>query len=249
MNLCATFAGVLGGTTLVVSQLACSGGQDQPFVRHTPSIQLEQQPERGNVPNATVQEITDCAESAKSRFTKSMYAFQYRLIADEDGKVTKVMLRDATFHDAELQDCIQRSLAAMSVPESALGLRSPKPVSGGERVSSEQLGPLGSAESESPLIFLGPLVLDTVGTQILLEIGVIVGVLASVTEDDERDAERACQIHYVDCLMTEVADRKGHKHGHTRCLECRNACMQNKGVWPSRAKRTTGTVSCEYWRK
>lgn len=252
MRFRAAFSGMLAmGSTLVLTPLACGGAQDDALVQRAPSKQFEPSRRDVNVPDATAREMKNCTAEATSRLTDVSYALQYTLFANADGKVSKVKLRDATLHDAELEECFERALEAMTVPVDALGLRSSRPVSGGERMMREQRAPLGSSESETPLVFLGPLIVEAGGVQVLFEIGVVVLVgLANLIKDDEEDARRKCQIQYVDCLMTQVAGGNGSVHGETRCEWCRQQCVKDRGTWPASVVGTNNRrYSCAYRRK
>lgn len=70
----------------------------------------------------------------------------------------------------------------------------------------------------------------------LIEIGavIIVGiVLAKAIQEAVR--EISCDDHFTKCLDTDVADIPGPLWGHSQCHACRDVCVQNGGVWPSKA--------------
>jgi len=114
----------------------------------------------------------------------------------------------------------------------------------------ERRGPIGS-DSENPLVLLGPVIVESVGVEVILEIGLaIVAAIATVVDPPEKDPKEECHEEFLQCLMTDLADQSGHQPKHTRSRWCEEACVRANGVWPS---RTLGpgnrTVSCAYWKK
>jgi hypothetical protein len=252
MRMRSVLAGFLAPVAaLTLIPLGCGGAQGDYVVVSRPSAQrlMPARPE-APVPKETVSKLKACLERREGPWPESSYAVQYDAKANDHGVMLEVKVRDTTLHDAEVEACLRQAIATMDVPKEALTFRATRPVSGGERMMREQRGLLGSSDSENPLVLLGPVIVEAVGTQAIIEIGLmIVAAVATIVDPPEQTPEEKCIDRYVDCQMTDMGRKRGHLKGHSRCQWCFIACKNAKGVWPSRAQGAVSTVSCEYWRR
>lgn len=184
-----------------------------------------------------------CLEQNASSLSERSYALRYDVRLNERGDVVDSRLRTSNLQNTDAQGCISRVIAAMSVPDEAIQMRS-RPVSGGERMMREQRATLNS-ESENPLVFLAPWVIEAVGIDMIVQVGVgIIAAIGTIATSPKRDE---CQERYMDCLMTDKGSQWGSVPKHSVCLWCRDSCKGNGGVWPASVpgmgKRP---ISCEY---
>ncbi len=61
------------------------------------------------------------------------------------------------------------------------------------------------------------------------------------------DGDLTCDEHFTECLGTSLQDIPGEKWGHSRCMSCRNNCVQNDGKWPDLGMDFNGSIRCDYW--
>jgi hypothetical protein len=142
----------------------------------------------------------------------------------------EIQLRGTTMQDDEVEGCLRQVIAAMTVPEGALHSRSSKPFSGGERMMREQRGLVGSSDSENPIVFLGPFIVEAIGVDVLIEVGI--GIIAAVgTLVLPKSTKDFCTDKYSDCMDTPLGNIQVNKWGETVCATCQKNC-NNKGVWP-----------------
>lgn len=167
---------------------------------------------------------------------------------NDEGKILQVNLKDSTLQDSEIEGCFRAVIGAMKIPEEALELRSSGPVSGGERRRREQRAPMAS-ESESPRIFLGPMIVEAVGIEVIIQVGVgIIAAVATLVDTTEKNPKDRCRDHYVSCMDTPLGSmRMGEKKGASRCEWCRKKCQDNGGDWPLTVDAAVGQRSCKYW--
>jgi hypothetical protein len=101
-------------------------------------------------------------------------------------------------------------------------------------------------------VALEELLIGAAGTTVVFGVLIVVAVsgVKDVVEaiDDWKEIEKECDRQRTECLMSHVADEDGGLHKHSRCHLCREACMKNGGVWPSRVRGFRGgLLSCQYW--
>jgi hypothetical protein len=254
MEVHTVFSGaVAAGLTLTLTSLGCGGAQEESTVVYR-SLEIgaihapPNQSEEVELPEATRQQIKACMDRRAGQWSERSYAVQYDAKATDRGAMVEVKLRDTTLHDDEVEGCLRRAIAAMTVPEhaveQALRSRSSRPVSGGERMNRERRGPLGSSDSENPLVLLGPFIVEAIGVEVLIETGVmIVAAIGTLVEWKKKDPKDECLDKYVACQDTPLGNLVVDKWGHTVCETCRSLC-QKDGFWPSGFQRTQGWQTC-----
>ncbi|HRI72466.1 MAG TPA: hypothetical protein PK156_49865 [Polyangium sp.] len=223
------FSGMLAaGLTLAFMPLGCGAAQDNYEVLSRPSEQASASVGQGSgIPDVTARELKSCIEHGAARLPRSS-AVRFDVEPNDAGRVVKIALHKSTVQDSEVEGCLRQAIAEMTVP-----MRSSGPVSGGERMRREQRGPLGS-ESESSNPFVLWMVVEAVGVETLIEVGVgVIAAIATIVVPREKSPREKCQEPYSDCLMSSVASRRGSVHGHTLCLWCFEACVGNGGTWPT----------------
>lgn len=228
--------------------IGCGGAREEYEVVSRPQAPApEPVQQEASFPNATLQELQTCIEHRANLKLESSHTLQYNVMVNERGEVLKVKLGETTLQDMDIEKCFRQVIAAMTFSKDTLRLRSSGPISGGERMQRELLG---SSEAENPLVFLGPIIVETGGAKVLVDMGLMIlaGVVAIANALEEDDPEQVCQDRYMDCLLTDMGGRRGHKFDHSRCQWCREACIRGKGVWPSITDGAT-RKSCEYWRR
>ncbi len=227
-----------------VLPLGCGGANEDYVVISPPSESRSAEPsiEERFRENAA-QAFRACLEQNASSLSERSYALRYDVQLNDRGDVVDSRLRTSNLQNTDAQGCISRVIAAMSVPDEAIQMRS-RPVSGGERMMREQRATLNS-ESENPLVFLAPWVIEAVGIDMIVQVGVgIIAAIGTIATSPKRDE---CQERYMDCLMTDKGSQWGSVPKHSVCLWCRDSCKGNGGVWPASVpgmgKRP---ISCEY---
>lgn len=225
---------LVASVTVTLIPLGCGGTREDYVVVSRPTTPAPEPPrQEARIPDVTRRQLTACLDRRAGQWPESSYAVQYDAKATDRGKVLEVKLRDTTLHDTEVEGCLRKAIAAMTVPKEVLRLRSSGPVSGGERMTREQRGPLGSSDSENPIVFFGPFIVEAIGTEVIFEVGfMLIAAVATIVDTDEDDTAEYCQKHYKNCLMTSIADGKGSVHGETRCEWRRQDCIKH-GAWPS----------------
>lgn len=48
------------------------------------------------------------------------------------------------------------------------------------------------------------------------------------------EVKERCNEAFTECLETHVQSKPGGLWGHSRCIDCRDECMRQKGIWPQR---------------
>ncbi len=223
------FSGVAAaGLTLAVTPLGCGAAHEEYELVSRPSEQASASVGQGSgIPDVTARELKSCIEHGAERLPKSS-AVRFDVEPNDAGQVVKIALHKSTMQDPEVEGCLRQAIAEMTVP-----MRSPGPVSGGEHMTREQRGPIGSeSDSSNPIVLW--IVVEAVGVETLIEVGVgIIAVIGTLVLPREKSPREKCQEPYGDCLMSSVASRRGSVHGHTLCLWCFEACVGNGGTWPA----------------
>lgn len=176
------------------------------------------------VPEWTTREMKACVEAIAPGVTASSHAFQYNLGANEQGAVVDVKLHDSTLREPSLEACFARALSAMRVPNDALWLRSSKPFSGGESLSSSRAD-TGFVQALAAPIALLPIVLVASGLTIL------VGVTIYVASEALKERQR-CKEVLAFCIAkcTEEAIPSGSLSGDP-FFKCRRQCLEAANCW------------------
>ncbi|HRI72412.1 MAG TPA: hypothetical protein PK156_49595 [Polyangium sp.] len=237
------FSGVAAaGLTLAFMPVGCGAAQDNYEVLSRPSEQASASVGQGSgIPDVTARELKSCIENGAARLPKSS-AVRFDVEPNDAGKVVQFALRQSTLQDAEVEACVRQAIAEMTVPEHAVRMRSSGPVSGGERMTREQRGPIGS-ESDSNNPFVLWMVVEAVGVETIIEVGV--GIIAAVgTLVLKKDPREECLDKYEACQNTPLGRRQVDKWGTSLCETCRKLCVDMGGAWPLGVVTTSGFKSC-----
>ncbi len=233
------FSGVAAaGLTLAFMPVGCGAAQDNYEVLSRPSEQASAFVGQGSgIPDVTARELKGCIEHGAARLPKSS-AVRFDVEPNDAGQVVKIALRKSTVNDADVEGCLRQAIADMTVP-----MRSSGPVSGGERMTREQRAPLGS-ESDSSNPFVLWMVVEMVGVDVIIEVGV--GAIAAVgTLVTSKRKKNMCRDKYEECMDTPLGNVSVDVKGTTLCATCLKFCVDN-GAWPPAVLVTSGWESCRY---
>ena len=248
MGLRTVFSGVAGlGLALALVPLGCGGAQDDYTVIEHPSVAAEAgRPQADELPEEIRRPLITCIQQHAGSWSGRSFAVRYDAKANQDGVMQEVTLRSTTLPDGGLEGCLRQVIATMTMPEQALRKRSSGPFSGGERMMRERRGPLGDSESSNPLVLLGPIIVEAVSVEVIIEVSV--GIIAAIGTilQPKKDPKEECLDRYVECMDTYFAGKDGPVKGTSRCAWCQKVCNDNNGVWPLTVSATVGTRSCQY---
>jgi hypothetical protein len=215
-------ASAIGLTLCLASPFAplgCGSSQDFAVVH---SRRASDGPE---APQATVAQLTGCAEEGAGRLTDTHYTVLFDVDVDEDGRVQAARVKDSIVGDRGIESCMVDALRGMSLPASIMGMRK----SG--RVSAESRRHVGVAAAPA-LVALGPIAVVAAGITILVVVTVyVVSEAATATRDaiDEEREKARCKKVKQECitycsdttLPTPDVGWSFHK--------CKNECLERHG--------------------
>lgn len=96
-------------------------------------------------------------------------------------------------------------------------------------MTREQRAPLGS-ESDSSNPFVLWMVVEAVGVETLIEVGVgIIAVIGTIVL--KQDPKDECAAKYSNCMDSPLGNLVVDKHRHSLCETCRDRCVK-EGGWP-----------------
>jgi len=185
------------------------------------------------VPEVVVEGLRGCVKKHASELKTYSHEAKFEVKVTEGGEVQGVEVRNSTLHHDAMESCMMQALATLSIPPSALRMRSSEPVSGGESMRHEK-GPLGVVQVAGAVVVAAPI--------ILIALGVTLVVYVVATTDDEvldaarrtkrtKKLERMCDALLVECLgntdLPPGSDFGTKKH----CGFCHGYCL-NEGYWP-----------------
>ncbi len=188
-----------------------------------------------------------CEGFCAGQWSERSYAVQFDAKANDRGDMVEVKIRDTTtMQDDEVVECLRQAIAAMRVPEDALRPHAVRPFSGGERMMRERRGPIGNSESENPFVLLGPFIVEAVGMEVIIEVGVmVIAAVATIVDPKKKDPKDECADKYSDCMDSPLGSLVVDKWGHSVCETCREICKKkNGGEWPSGVKLTHRWQTC-----
>ena len=249
MDVRTVFSGVLvTGLTLALVPLGCGGAQEEPAMVARPSETgalhaLQNQRDGFEPPEATRQALKGCIKLRAGQWSERSYAVLMDAKATDHGDMSEVSIRGTTIRDDDVVECLRQSIAAMTIPEQELRRRSSRPFSGGERMTREQRGLIGS-DSQNPVAWALVLVVEEVGVDVLIEVSVgIIAAVATLVMPKKTPPDDECLDKYVACMDSRLADLVVDKRGTSLCHTCRLRC-DNDGGWPSAVKVTQRWHSC-----
>ena len=53
-----------------------------------------------------------------------------------------------------------------------------------------------------------------------------------------QEMTQLCNEAFTQCLGTTIQGIRGEKYKHSHCVNCRNVCMRQSGVWPTQVEGT-----------
>lgn len=231
---------------LALVPLGCGGAQEDYTVVYRPQEEREashdstQQRQDARLPPAIRQQAQACLEKHAAQLSSRTYGLRYDALADENGAMTDVKLRNTTLPDS-VEQCFRQLIAGMNVSDREMRSRSSGPVSGGERMTRERRGPLGESESQNPLVWLGPFIVEAVGIEVIME--VFVGTIAAVGTIVTKKKKKTCVDEYVACQETPLGSIQVDVRGSSVCDTCRKICV-NEGSWPLGFEAVWGWQTC-----
>jgi hypothetical protein len=203
-----------------MTPLGCGGTQEDYSVI-SPSSGLSSAPaaKEWEVPEAIVETLRGCVKEHAGDVKGYRHEARFKLNLEEDGTVHEVTMQQSTLHLDKLESCLQEALAGLSIPASALLIRSSEPFSGGESQGKDRAYQ-GVVQAAAPIVVIAPI--------IVIAAGVTLGVyiLAVATEEaieavKRRNAvERMCYAYMYRCL--------GANPGN--CNACFRECKRH-GYW------------------
>lgn len=236
------FSGVAGlGLALGLVPLGCGGTQDDYTVIEHPSVAAEvARSHADELPEEIRRPLITCIQHHAGSWSGRSFAVRYDAKANQDGVVQEVTLRNTTLPEGGLEGCLRQVIATMTVPEQALRKRSSGPFSGGERMTRERRGPLGDSESSNPLVLLGPIIVEAVSVEVIIEIAV--GIIAAIgTISRPPSLKDKCLDKYVQCIASPLGRIEVDVRGTTACASCQQQCL-TEGSWP------TGFMITKRWQ-
>ncbi len=246
----AMFSSVMAaGLTLAFMTFGCGGVQEEPRGVSRP---LEigtvhssaNQSEEVAFSEAIRQQLKACIDRPAGQWSERSYAVQFDAKANDRGDMVEVKIRNTTMRDDEVVECLRKAIAAMTVPEDALRPREVRPFSGGERMMRERRGPIGNSESENPFVLLGPFIVEAVGMEVIIEVGVmVIAAIATIVDPKKKDPKDECADEYTECMASPLGRLQVNKWGETVCATCQKICNR-KGGWPLGVELTGRWQSC-----
>lgn len=245
-----TLAVALGVVTLGLVPLGCGAAQDDyslvdPSERERPTQSgWSSEGEKAQLESAARLQAQACLEKHGQPWSRRTYDLRYDAQVNEDRAITEVKLRDTTLPE-DVEGCLRQVIGTLRVPEEALRSRSSGPVSGGETMRREQRGPLGSNESQNPLVWGFAILLEAVELEVVVQ--VFVGAIAAVgtIATSKKDPLKDCLDKYVACQDTPLGKLQVDVWGTSVCESCRRLCTK-KGAWPSGFDKAVGWQTCTW---
>jgi hypothetical protein len=197
---------VAAGLTLALVPLGCGGAQEQSTSVYRPvgigaTLPMAARRVQVEASEGIRQQVKACMDLRAGQWPERSYAVQMDAKADDRGEMQEVKIRGTTMDDDEVVECLRQAIAAMTIPEDALRMRLSRPVSGGERMTRERRGPIGDSDSQNPFVLLGPMIVEAVGVQVIVEVGVgIIAAVATLVMPKKLPPKDECTDKYSDCM-------------------------------------------------
>lgn len=243
-----TLAVVLGVFALGSIPLGCGAAQDDytlidPSKKERSTYAGSSSPnEKAQLDPAERRQAQACLENHGQPWSRRAFDLRYDVQVNEDRAITEVKLRDTTLPE-DVEGCLRQVIGTLMVPEEALRSRSSGPISGGEKMRREQRGPLGSNESQNPLVWGFAILLEAVELEVVVQ--VFVGAIAAVGTivTSKKDPKKDCLDKYVACQGSPLGKLQVDKFGHSVCQTCWQKC-RDEGAWPMGFEKTIGWQTC-----
>lgn len=175
-----------------------------------------------------------CAKTHARELKTYNHAAKFDLRVTDTGDVEKVELRSSTLHHETLESCLMQALTTVSIPSSALTLRSSGPISGGES-SLESRENLGIVQVLGGAVAAGPVILIAAGVTIAVYVAAVATDAAIEAAKRRRQIDLACDPLFHECLSypNQPDWNIGDFGAGKDCLSCLGECRLEKGIWPN----------------
>jgi len=231
--------GFFGCATMALMPLGCGSRIESPALKDwAPS-------EGPHAPNTIIVRLRECVEEYGPDLPGLNFRFNYKVQIDENGRALHV--KSDVFH-ADLDGCTKMALRAMQISPEVLAPWLSQPIAQGNGQTKGARGVVGNVIILGMAIALGDIIINAGG------ITVIIAISLAMAEDvveairrrprPEPDEEKSCTQHLSDCLMSDVASKKGSVWKHTLCRSCFERCRD--GEWPASINLAGRTESCYY---
>ncbi|MDI1482495.1 hypothetical protein [Polyangium sp. y55x31] len=223
--------GLLACATVALTPLGCGA-----TVR-----QLAQQDDRPRVPDATAERLRACVDELGGELRGGYYTFDVTVKVDEDGHVADVESKGVPH--TELATCMRIALRGMTVPEELLRLRKLR-LSESTAPPAER-GLVGHPALVVVAIALADLIIEAAPIVVVIAASVEIGK-SEIAEAGRKKKDDICTAHLKDCLMSDLAGKRGEHWRATLCYACHKQCRPNK-EWPKKPiPLGDELVSCQY---
>jgi len=230
------FAGFLVQLALsAMMPLGCGGAQDEYTVIY-PSSGLSSVPaaQEWEVPEAIVETLRGCVKKHAGDVKGYRHEARFKLNLEEDGTVHEVEMQRSTLHLGKLESCLQEALAGLSIPASALSIRSSEPFSGGESQGKDRAFQ-GVVQAAAPVVVIAPIVVIAAGVTLGIYILAVATEETIETVKRRRGIDLICEAAYDVCVTNRLQpDWNIDMFGPRKdCEACRRECRLANGTWPA----------------
>jgi hypothetical protein len=231
---CKALAGLfMSQCVLAMMPLAC-GGAGEDYVMTNPSSRLPSALETNDwsAPELITEQMKGCVQKHARDLNGANHEarFQGRLTKEET--VKEIKLQRSTFRHDELASCLQAVLAGMSIPLSALPLRSSEPFSGGES-SNNGRAYQGVVQAAAPVVVIAPIILMAAGVTLAVYVAAVATEEAIEAVKRRRKDNAMCMAAYDVCRSyNRQPDWNIDTFGQFKdCESCLGECKRH-GAWP-----------------
>ena len=233
---------VAAGLTLAIIPLGCGAAQEEYLVVERPSHEATDELRKDDLSAEVRGQVENCFKLHKGPWSQRKYSAHYKANSNERGVLRDVELQKTTLDD-DLEVCVRKVIATITIPEAALRSGSSRPFSGGERMQREQRALVGSNESQNPIVWAFAIALEAVEFDVVVQ--VVVGAIAAVgtLAQPRKNPKDECIDKYDACMDTLLGRIQVDKRGTTVCASCLNLCIAQK-LWPSGFEITNRWQTC-----
>jgi hypothetical protein len=207
---------------LAFTPVGCGGSQEMGGMESS-----HRAGEGPQAPEATISELTDCANKGAARLKETSYAFQFDVEVTESGHAGRVKVRDSYPGDSGIESCMARALEGMTSPVPVMRLISQ------QAVSPQSRGVMGIALPIAAGVSLAPIFITAFGVTIIVGIGLSLSKEAVEAINRQRKAQKDCMNWLVECLNTRKQPEwnRDTYGSHKDCQSCFGHCIKHNGKW------------------
>lgn len=216
---------------LAMTPLGCGGAQDE-YTVISPSYGLSSAPAAKEwvVPEANVETLRGCVKKHAGDIKGYRHEAHIKLNLEEDGTVHDVEMQRSTLHLDKLESCLQEALAGLSIPSSALLLRSSEPFSGGELQGKDRAFQ-GVVQAAAPVIAIAPVIVIAAGVTLGLYILAVAAEETIEAVKRTQKLEKMCAALRNECLGSKPLPPGSDFGAEKDCGACFRLCTA-RGYWP-----------------